>query len=42
MAKDARERTVVFVVFPGFQSLDLTGPFEVFAGANDLLAKNFI
>ncbi len=37
MAKDARERTVVFVVFPGFQSLDLTGPFEVFAGANDLL-----
>lgn len=30
-------RHVVFVVFPGFQSLDLTGPFEVFAGANDLL-----
>ncbi len=28
---------MVFVVFPGFQSLDLTGPFEVFAGANDLL-----
>ncbi|MDI2124525.1 GlxA family transcriptional regulator [Yinghuangia seranimata] len=26
-------RTVVFVVFPGFQALDLTGPHEVFAQA---------
>lgn len=28
---------IAFVIFPGFQSLDLTGPFEVFAGANQLL-----
>ncbi|HUF97956.1 MAG TPA: helix-turn-helix domain-containing protein [Ilumatobacter sp.] len=28
-------RHVVFVVCPGFQSLDLTGPFEVFAAANE-------
>jgi transcriptional regulator GlxA family with amidase domain len=27
------ERAVVLVVFDGFQSLDLTGPLEVFAGA---------
>ena len=32
-----RERHVVFVIYPGFQSLDLTGPFEVFAGVNELL-----
>jgi len=32
----ARHR-VVFLVFPGFQSLDLAGPFEVFAGANAAL-----
>jgi transcriptional regulator GlxA family with amidase domain len=30
---------IAFVIFPGFQSLDLTGPFEVFAGANSLLAS---
>lgn len=29
-----RTRDVVLVVFPGFQSLDLTGPMEVFVGAN--------
>ncbi len=29
-----RVRPIVFVVCAGFQSLDLTGPFEVFAGAN--------
>jgi transcriptional regulator GlxA family with amidase domain len=28
---------IAFVIFPGFQSLDLTGPFEVFAGANSLI-----
>jgi transcriptional regulator GlxA family with amidase domain len=33
------KQTVVFVVFPGCQSLDLAGPFEVFNGAN-LLAGN--
>ncbi len=37
MAKRTNERRVTFAVFPGFQSLDLTGPFEVFAGANALL-----
>jgi transcriptional regulator GlxA family with amidase domain len=37
MRSENTDRTVVFVVFPGFQSLDLTGPFEVFSGANSLL-----
>lgn len=31
------ERHVVLVVYPGHQVLDLTGPHEVFAGANELL-----
>ena len=30
---------IVFVVFPGFQSLDLAGPFEVFAGVNAALGR---
>ena len=30
---------VVLVVYPGHQILDLTGPHEVFAGANELLAQ---
>jgi transcriptional regulator GlxA family with amidase domain len=34
---DRIERNVVFAVYPGFQSLDLMGPFEVFAGVNQLL-----
>lgn len=29
---------IALVIYPGFQSLDLTGPFEVFAGVNQLLA----
>ncbi|MPY95215.1 MAG: helix-turn-helix domain-containing protein [Acidimicrobiia bacterium] len=29
-------RRVVFVLYDGFQPLDLTGPHEVFAGANEL------
>ena len=29
-----RTRDVVLVIFPGLQSLDLTGPLEVFVGAN--------
>jgi transcriptional regulator GlxA family with amidase domain len=35
----ARRRTqqIVFVLFDGVQSLDVTGPLEVFAGANRLL-----
>jgi transcriptional regulator GlxA family with amidase domain len=32
-----RAKRVVFVIYPNFQSLDLTGPFEVFAGANEVL-----
>jgi transcriptional regulator GlxA family with amidase domain len=31
-------RTVLIVVFDGVQSLDVTGPLEVFAGANSYLA----
>jgi transcriptional regulator GlxA family with amidase domain len=27
-------RRIVFVIFDGFQSLDLTGPYEVFQQAN--------
>lgn len=27
------QRTVLFVLFDGVQSLDVTGPLEVFAGA---------
>ena len=30
-------KRVVFVVYRGIQSLDLAGPFEVFAGANEVL-----
>lgn len=29
-----RPHRIAFLVFPGFQSLDLAGPYEVFAGAN--------
>ncbi len=32
-----RQRDVVFVVFPGTQGLDLVGPAEVFAAANEQL-----
>src|SRR5689334_1486637 len=31
-------KRVAFVVFPGIQSLDLAGPFEVFSGANEVRA----
>ena len=31
------ERRIAIVVFPGCQALDLTGPHEVFAGANQVL-----
>ncbi|MGD9998342.1 MAG: GlxA family transcriptional regulator [Ilumatobacteraceae bacterium] len=33
-----RSRRIVIIAFPGVQSLDVTGPFEVFAGANSALA----
>jgi len=33
------ERDVVLVIFPGFQGLDLIGPVEVFAAANDEVAQ---
>jgi transcriptional regulator GlxA family with amidase domain len=32
--------SIVFVVYPGFQSLDLTGPFEVFNGVNQILRSS--
>jgi transcriptional regulator GlxA family with amidase domain len=32
-------RTVLIVLFDGVQSLDVTGPLEVFAGANLLLSR---
>ena len=31
------ERRIAIVVFPGCQALDLTGPHDVFAGANQVL-----
>jgi transcriptional regulator GlxA family with amidase domain len=34
----ADERTVVILAYEGFQPLDVTGPHEVFAGANQALA----
>ncbi len=33
------ERTIVFVVFPDCQSLDLTGPYEAFSIAHQVLAE---
>ena len=36
--RQAAARDVVILVYPGVQSLDVTGPLEVFAGANQLLA----
>jgi transcriptional regulator GlxA family with amidase domain len=30
-------RSILFVAWPGFQMLDLVGPFEIFSGANQLL-----
>ena len=32
-------RKVVILAFPGVQSLDVTGPLEVFVGATDLIAR---
>ena len=37
-AGDPPLRTVAIVAFPGVQSLDVTGPLEVFAGARDAVA----
>jgi transcriptional regulator GlxA family with amidase domain len=37
MPIDSKSREVAILVFPGVQSLDLTGPLEVFAGAQTLL-----
>jgi transcriptional regulator GlxA family with amidase domain len=36
----ARARQVVMLAFPGVQSLDVTGPLEVFAGAERLIEKS--
>ncbi len=38
MPKGVTERAVVIVAFEGVQPLDITGPHEVFAGANEALA----
>lgn len=38
MDRRPRPRNVVIVVYPGVQSLDLTGPLEVFVGAQQLIA----
>jgi transcriptional regulator GlxA family with amidase domain len=37
MSQLRKARNVVIVVYPGVQSLDVTGPLEVFAGAQTLL-----
>ncbi len=37
MSDTPKPRNVVIVVYPGVQSLDVTGPLEVFAGAQRLL-----
>jgi transcriptional regulator GlxA family with amidase domain len=37
MAVPRPPRNIVIVVFPGVQSLDLTGPLEVFSGAQQLI-----
>jgi transcriptional regulator GlxA family with amidase domain len=33
-----RQRQIAIVAYPGVQSLDVTGPLEVFAGAHELIA----
>ena len=38
MERSRSARQVVIVVYPGIQSLDVTGPLEVFAGASRLIA----
>ena len=37
--KGVDKRRIVFVIFDGFQSLDLTGPYEVFQHASPLSAE---
>jgi transcriptional regulator GlxA family with amidase domain len=38
MAENSKPKDVVIVVYPGVQSLDMTGPLEVFASAQKLIA----
>jgi transcriptional regulator GlxA family with amidase domain len=40
MSQSSASRDVVIVVFPGVQSLDVTGPLEVFNGAQRLLTAS--
>jgi transcriptional regulator GlxA family with amidase domain len=40
MARMKDTRTVAIVLYPGVQSLDVTGPLEVFAGAARLIAQS--
>jgi transcriptional regulator GlxA family with amidase domain len=35
-----KTRSVVMLAFPGAQVLDITGPIEIFKGANDVLARH--
>jgi transcriptional regulator GlxA family with amidase domain len=35
-----KTRSVVMLAFPGAQVLDITGPMEIFKGANDVLARH--
>jgi len=35
-----RPRQVAIVAYPGVQSLDITGPLEVFFGANTLIGRD--
>ena len=37
MTRSCPPRNIVILVYPGVQSLDVTGPLEVFSGAQQLL-----
>src|ERR1700679_2450583 len=39
MENAAQPREIAIVVYPGVQSLDVTGPLEVFAGAQQLIEE---
>lgn len=38
-ASSSSPRSVLFLAFPGVQMLDLVGPLEIFAGANEMLRR---
>ncbi len=37
---DVRPHRVAFVIYPGFQSIDLAGPYEVISGANRAVGRD--